>query len=57
MPSRTNLPLSLLRLLVCQVYGGLSLGAIALIQTAVPFVILIFLVAHLYLAITTSMES
>ncbi|MBW9258333.1 MAG: hypothetical protein K1562_12015 [Candidatus Thiodiazotropha sp. (ex. Lucinisca nassula)] len=57
MPSRTNLPLSLLRLLVCQGYGGLSLGAIALIQTAVPFVILIFLVAHLYLAITASMES
>ncbi|MBV2091238.1 MAG: hypothetical protein KUF72_10135 [Candidatus Thiodiazotropha sp. (ex Ctena orbiculata)] len=57
MPSRTNLPLSLLRLLVCQGYGGLSLGAIALIHTAVPFVMLIFLVAHLYLAITTSMES
>ncbi|MBW9263865.1 MAG: hypothetical protein K1564_20075 [Candidatus Thiodiazotropha sp. (ex. Lucinisca nassula)] len=57
MPSRTNLPLSLLRLLVCQGYGGLSLGAITLIQTAVPFVILIFLVAHLYLAITASMES
>lgn len=37
--------------------GSLSLGTVALAHTAAAFAMLTFLVAHLYLAITTSKES